>query len=78
MLAAALALATGASAAEFATKGGAAPANIQETSAVLRNDPYDLELVVERGPQVADEHVVARVVAKLIERQRRARPCGRI
>jgi hypothetical protein len=49
MLAATLALAAGASAAEFATRGGAAPANIQEIAAVLRGDPYDLELLISFG-----------------------------
>ena len=44
-----LALAAGAPAAEFGTKGGAAPANIPEIAAVLHSDPYDLELLISFG-----------------------------
>jgi hypothetical protein len=46
---AALAFAAGASAADFGTKGGAAPANVEEISNVLHQDPYDLELLISFG-----------------------------
>ena len=46
---AALAFAAGASAADFGTKGGAAPANVEEISNVLHHDPYDLELLISFG-----------------------------
>jgi hypothetical protein len=46
---AALAFAAGASAADFGTRGGAAPANIEEIANVLRQDPYDLELLISFG-----------------------------
>ncbi len=36
-------------AAEFGTKGGAQPANIEEFAALLRQDPYDLELLISYG-----------------------------
>jgi hypothetical protein len=36
-------------AAEFATPGGPAPANLAEVAAVLRQDPYDLELLISYG-----------------------------
>ena len=46
---AALAFAGAASAADFGTKGGPEPANIDEIEGVLRQDPYDLELLVSFG-----------------------------
>jgi len=46
---AALAFAAGASAADFGTKGGAAPANVDEIANVLHQDPYDLELLISFG-----------------------------
>jgi hypothetical protein len=46
---AALAFATAAAAADFGSPGGPAPANIDEISNVLRQDPYDLELLVSFG-----------------------------
>jgi hypothetical protein len=36
-------------AAEFGTKGGAEPANIEEFASFLRQDPYDLELLISYG-----------------------------
>jgi hypothetical protein len=48
-LAAGLGLATGAMSADFATPGGPPPTNIGEVSAVLREDPYDLELLISYG-----------------------------
>lgn len=45
----ALLLAANAVAADFGTKGGPAPANVDEIAAVLRQDPYDLELLVSFG-----------------------------
>jgi hypothetical protein len=50
--AAALAWATGAwatGAAEFGTPGGPAPANLEEVADFLRQDPYDLELLISFG-----------------------------
>jgi hypothetical protein len=44
-----LALATHAFAADFATPGGPEPANIDEVAEVLRQDPYDLELLISFG-----------------------------
>jgi hypothetical protein len=48
-IAAALAFGAGASAADFGTKGGTAPANIEEIANVLHQDPYDLELLISFG-----------------------------
>jgi hypothetical protein len=45
----AIALATNAPAADFGTKGGPVPPNVDEIAAVLRQDPYDLELLVSFG-----------------------------
>ena len=44
-----LAVAAGPAAADFGTKGGAEPANIEEFASVLRRDPYDLELLISYG-----------------------------
>jgi len=38
-----------AAAADFGTKGGPEPANIAEIGAVLRQDPYDMELLISYG-----------------------------
>jgi hypothetical protein len=46
---AALLLALHASAADFGSKGGPEPANIAETARVLRQDPYDMELLISFG-----------------------------
>ena len=46
---AALAFAAHAAADDFGTKGGPAPANIDEIVGVLRQDPYDLELLISFG-----------------------------
>jgi hypothetical protein len=48
-LATALLLAAHAAAADFGTKGGPEPANIDEIAGVLRQDPYDLELLISFG-----------------------------
>jgi hypothetical protein len=48
-LVAALLLATDALAAEFGSKGGPAPANIDEIAAALRRDPYEMELLISFG-----------------------------
>ena len=48
-VAAALVWATNARAADFGSPGGPAPANIDELSVLLRNDPYDLELLISFG-----------------------------
>ena len=40
---------TGAAAADFASKGGPAPANIDALATVLRRDPYDMELLISFG-----------------------------
>jgi len=48
-LAAALAFVAGASATDFGTPGGAAPANVDEIAKVLHQDPYDLELLISFG-----------------------------
>ena len=45
----ALLLAARAVAADFGSPGGPAPANVDEIAAVLRQDPYDLELLVSFG-----------------------------
>jgi hypothetical protein len=49
LLAAALALPVGAPAAGFATPGGPPPANIEDTAKALRQDAYDLELLISFG-----------------------------
>ena len=46
---AALALATTATAADFGSKGGPPPANVDEVMGVLRQDPYDMELLISFG-----------------------------
>jgi hypothetical protein len=46
---AALAFASAAFAADFGTKGGGEPANIDEIEGILRKDPYDLELLISFG-----------------------------
>jgi len=38
-----------AAAADFGTPGGPAPANIEEITGVLRQDPYDMELLISYG-----------------------------
>ena len=48
-LALALLLATGARAGEFGSKGGPAPANVDEIAGILRQAPYDLELLISFG-----------------------------
>jgi hypothetical protein len=48
-LAAAFALSTNAAAADFGVRGGPEPANIDEIANVLRQDPYDLELLISYG-----------------------------
>jgi hypothetical protein len=45
----ALLLSVGPAAAEFGTRGGAQPANIEELASLLRQDPYDLELLISFG-----------------------------
>ncbi len=49
LLVGALLLAARAVAADFGSPGGPAPANVDEIAAVLRQDPYDLELLVSFG-----------------------------
>jgi len=44
-----LVLAANAAAADFGTKGGAEPTNIEEFASFLRQDPYDLELLISYG-----------------------------
>jgi len=44
-----LLFAAGARAADFGSKGGPEPANIDEIAGVLRQDPYDLELLISFG-----------------------------
>src|SRR5258706_7500993 len=44
-----LVFAMNAAAADFGTKGGAEPANIDEIVNVLRQDPYDMELLISYG-----------------------------
>jgi hypothetical protein len=46
---AALAFAAGASATDFGTRGGPEPANVDGIAGVLRQDPYDLELLISFG-----------------------------
>jgi hypothetical protein len=48
-LAAAAAFASLAEAADFGSPGGPAPANVEEIAAVLRREPYDLELLISYG-----------------------------
>jgi len=45
----ALVLAFDAAAADFGTKGGQEPANIDEIADILRQDPYDMELLISYG-----------------------------
>src|SRR6266576_6231463 len=44
-----LMLAANPATAEFGTRGGSEPANIDEIADVLRNDPYDMELLISFG-----------------------------
>ena len=44
-----LALAANVAAADFGTPGGPEPANIDEIAGVLRQDPYDMELLISYG-----------------------------
>src|SRR5512137_2084448 len=46
---AALAFAIPAAAADFGSRGGPEPANIDEIASVLRQDPYDMELLISYG-----------------------------
>ena len=46
---AALAFGAAAQAAEFGSPGGPPPSNLDEVSSVLRQDPYDLELLISFG-----------------------------
>ncbi len=48
-LAAALMFAASVAAADFGSKGGPEPANIDEIADVLREDPYDIELLISFG-----------------------------
>ncbi len=48
-LGAGLALATSAAAADFGSPGGPEPANIEEMATFLRQDPYDIELLISYG-----------------------------
>jgi hypothetical protein len=48
-VAAALVFVTGADAADFGSKGGPAPANVDELTELLRRDPYDMELLISFG-----------------------------
>ena len=45
----ALLLTTGARATEFGSKGGPVPANVDEIAGILRQEPYDLELMISFG-----------------------------
>ena len=45
----ALVFAVAAAAAEFGSKGGPPPANVDEIAGILRHDPYDLELLISYG-----------------------------
>src|SRR5947207_8857073 len=45
----ALMLAANVAIADFGTKGGPEPANIDEITNVLRQDPYDMELLISFG-----------------------------
>jgi hypothetical protein len=49
MAVAVLAFAATAAGAEFGTKGGGEPANIEDITGVLKQDPYDLELLISYG-----------------------------
>jgi len=44
-----LVFAAAAPAAEFGTPGGPLPANLDEVAGILREDPYDLELLIGFG-----------------------------
>jgi hypothetical protein len=44
-----LVFATGAAAADFGTPGGPQPPNVDAIADVLRQDPYDLELLISFG-----------------------------
>jgi hypothetical protein len=46
---AALMFAVHAAALDLGTRGGAAPANVDETMGILRQDPYDMELLISYG-----------------------------
>ena len=48
-VAAILVFAAGANAADFGSKGGPQPANVNEIADLLRKDPYDLELLISFG-----------------------------
>jgi len=48
-VAAAFVFVAGAQAADFGTRGGTEPANIDEIADVLRQDPYDMELLISFG-----------------------------
>jgi hypothetical protein len=48
-VAAAILLAANVEAADFGTRGGPEPANVDEFASVLRRDPYDLELLISFG-----------------------------
>ncbi len=48
-MAVAVAFASLAAAADFGSPGGPGPANVEEIAAVLRQDPYDLELLISYG-----------------------------
>jgi len=48
-VAAAFVFVAGAEAADFATRGGPEPANIDEIADTLRQDPYDMELLISFG-----------------------------
>ena len=45
----ALMFAANAATADFGTRGGSEPANIDEIADVLRQDPYDMELLISFG-----------------------------
>ena len=49
LVAAALASGSNAFPADFGSKGGSEPANIDALAALLRQDPYDLELLISFG-----------------------------
>jgi hypothetical protein len=48
-LVATIVFAAGVSAADFGTKGGPEPANIGQLASVLRQEPYDMELLISYG-----------------------------
>ena len=62
-LLAALAFTTAARAAQFGSPGGPLPSNLDEVSSLLRQDPYDLELllVFGTGPGAAAGHLALAV-----------------